>query len=53
MAVRSCRACGLELRAGAKFCDACGASVGSPSEQASAARSSTLIVSILVLPLIT
>ena len=34
MAVRSCRACGLGLRAGAKFCDGCGASVSSPPEQA-------------------
>jgi len=34
MAVQSCRACGLALRAGAKFCDGCGASVGSAPEQA-------------------
>ena len=33
-AVESCRACGLALRVGAKFCDGCGASVGSAPEQA-------------------
>ena len=34
MAVRSCRACGLGLRGGARFCDGCGAEVGSAPEQA-------------------
>jgi adenylate cyclase len=34
MAVPPCRACGLGLRDGAKFCDGCGASVSSPPEQA-------------------
>ena len=34
MEVQSCRACGLALRAGAKFCDGCGASVGPAPEQA-------------------
>jgi class 3 adenylate cyclase len=34
MAVRSCRACGLELRGGARFCDGCGASVISRPGQA-------------------
>jgi adenylate cyclase len=34
MAMRSCRACGLALRDGAKFCDGCGASVDLAPEQA-------------------
>ncbi|BBZ42095.1 ATP-binding protein [Mycobacterium conspicuum] len=34
MAVRSCRACGLGLRDGARFCDGCGASVSAGREQA-------------------
>jgi adenylate cyclase len=34
MAVRSCRACGLGLRGGAKFCDGCGEPVSSRPEQA-------------------
>jgi adenylate cyclase len=34
MAVRSCRACGLGLRGGAKFCDGCGAPVSSAPEHA-------------------
>ena len=34
MAVRSCRACGLGLRDGARFCDGCGASANSAPEQA-------------------
>ena len=34
MAVRSCRACGLGLRDGAKFCDGCGAPASSAPEHA-------------------
>jgi adenylate cyclase len=42
--MRVCQSCGMENRVGARFCDACGATLGAAAEQASPVRKTVTIL---------